>query len=274
MAICQLARSGVPALRARPIGSKIPSACPVRPALGRRAAVVVRASDDAVLTRGMLGEFTGSTLFQLIGSASAAAGAGAAIAGNSLGLIPLIYAFASVSGAHLNPAVSFMLLVKGDIDVKKFISYAVSQIAGCVLGALLCTVLIPGVTVGMGADGPGAWAPAAKLGAAAIFGWECIMTAFLCLTVNQAAVEQPGAGPAAPIAIGLVVMAAALSCGTLSGSLINPARALGPALVFQNLSAGVIALYLTAQFTGAALAAALAKALNGGGAVAKLKAAL
>lgn len=67
---------------------------------------------------------------------------------------------------------------------------AAAQIAGCVLGALLCTVLMPGVTVGMGAAGPGAWAPAAGLGAGAIFGWEALMTTFLCITVFGAAVAK------------------------------------------------------------------------------------
>ncbi|KAI8466269.1 MAG: aquaporin-like protein [Monoraphidium minutum] len=275
MASIAMRASTAPVLRTGRIGLARPSLCPVTRVQRRAPQVQTRASDDDALTRGAVGEFTASTLFQLIGSAASVGGAGAAVAANSLGLVALIYAFANVSGAHLNPAVSFMLFLKGEIDMKKFLTYSGAQIAGCVLGALLCTFLIPGVAVGMGAAGPGAWAPAAGLGAAAIFGWESIMTAFLCLTVYGTAVCKPGFGVAAPIGIGLVIMAAALSCGSLSGCLINPARALGPALVFQNLGLGTILLYLSAHFAGAALSVALIKYLYGDASpMGKLKAAL
>lgn len=62
--------------------------------------------------------------------------------------------------------------------------------AGCVLGAALLTLLIPGVTAGMGAAAPGVWAPVAGLSKAAIFGWECLMTAFLCIVVYGSAVAK------------------------------------------------------------------------------------
>lgn len=62
-------------------------------------------------------------------------------------------------------------------------------------------------------------------------------------------------------------MAGALACGNLSGCVINPARALGPAIVFQNVQAGTVALYLAAHFAGAALAASLTKVMYGEAAV-------
>ncbi len=192
------------------------------------------------------------------------------------------------------------------------------------LGAALLTVLIPGVTAGMGAAAPGVWAPAAQLGWGAIFCWEYLMTAMLCLVIYGSAVakvgsrfslckhplisfdraprlknarasrllyptprpeppslplahptpppntrRQPGAGALAPVGIGLTVMASALACGSLTGSLLNPARALGPALVFRNVDAGTVVLYLTAQLSGAALGAVLSRLLQGGGGGAK-----
>jgi len=75
--------------------------------------------------------------------------------------------------------------------------------------------------------------------------------------------KQPGAGIVAPVAIGLTVMASALACGPLTGSLLNPARTLGPALVFQNVAATTSALYLCAQFSGAALGAVVCRLLYG-----------
>jgi glycerol uptake facilitator-like aquaporin len=89
------------------------------------------------------------------------------------------------------------------------------------------------------------------------------MTGLLCTVVWGAAVAKPGAGNAAPIAIGLTVMVSALACGGLSGSVINPARALGPAIVFKNLAAGTVALVVAAQMAGAALAATAASVFYG-----------
>lgn len=275
---------------------------------------------------GVIGEFVGSALFQLIGSACTLGGASASLLGNTFGLVVLsefagawsrvhachrlpaappslsapltsslastrrtaparllhppltphahtltttnppspraVYAFAGVSGAHLNPAVSFMLYLRKQIGAGQLLQYSAAQVAGCVAGAALCALLIPGVALGMGAAGPGCWAPAAGLGAGAIFAWEALMTALLCLTVWGAAVAKPGAGVAAPIGIGLVVMTAGLACGNLSGGIINPARALGPAIAFGGAAAGTVALYLAAQFAGAALAATLTKAMS------------
>jgi hypothetical protein len=54
-----------------------------------------------------------------------------------------------------DPAVSFMLLLRGKIGSAKALAYMVAQVAGAVLGAFICTVLIPGVTAGSGLGAPG-----------------------------------------------------------------------------------------------------------------------
>lgn len=116
-----------------------------------------------------------------------------------------VYAFGNTSGAHLNPAVSLMLFLKGQTNAVKTLAYMVAQVAGCVLGAWLCTQIVPGVAAGAGLGAPGTFAPAAGLSCMAVAAWEGLMTFMLCTVVYSAAVAKPGFGTAAPLGIGLSV---------------------------------------------------------------------
>jgi hypothetical protein len=87
-----------------------------------------------------------------------------------------------------------------------------SQVAGCVLGALLCTVLIPGVSVGQGLGAPGTFAPAAGLSNMGVFAWEAVMTAALGLVVYGCAVVNSAFKAAAPVGI-----AAFVTCAIMAG---------------------------------------------------------
>jgi glycerol uptake facilitator-like aquaporin len=96
---------------------------------------------------------------------------------------------------------------------------------------------------------------------AAVFAWEALMTAGLGLTVYGAAVARNNFMGSAPIGIAAAVMAAVMSAGPYTGCVINPARALGPAIVF-GLSSGTVLLYVAAQMAGGALAALLVGAVH------------
>lgn len=53
-----------------------------------------------------------------------------------IGLLAAIYAFGKISGGHFNPAVSFMMLLKGDIDMAKFVSFVAAQLIGATLALM------------------------------------------------------------------------------------------------------------------------------------------
>jgi hypothetical protein len=95
------------------------------------------------------------------------------------------------------------------------------QVAGCVLGALLCTVLIPGVSVGQGLGAPSTFAPGPGLSNLAVFAWEALMTAALGLVVYGCAVVNSAFKAAAPIGIGLVV-----TCAIMAGRPLGLSTAL------------------------------------------------
>ncbi|KAJ9506812.1 aquaporin [Haematococcus lacustris] len=211
--------------------------------------------------RQLLAEFFGTLLFQMFGG-SAPAKDTTAPAANGFALVALIYAFANVSGGHLNPAVTFALMCTGHMKWWKGLMYMIAQVLGSIFGALIYTSLIPALHVGSGAGSPGCFAPGPGTTKGGVFGWELMMTFLLVMTVYAAAVAKPGHGNTAPLAIGLSLYAAAISGGQYTGASLNPARTIGPAVVF-TCNVGISFLYIFSEFFGAACAAGLSIFLYG-----------
>jgi MIP family channel proteins len=136
-----------------------------------------------------------------------------------------------ISGGHLNPAVTFGLLVGGKIDSRRAIAYWVSQLAGAVIAAALVALLLQNdqisgraiVIKGTPALGKGA-TPFQSIGI------EAVLTFFLVFVVYGSAVDvrAPKIGG---LAIGLTVALDILFGGPFTGAAMNPARTFGPALV-------------------------------------------
>jgi MIP family channel proteins len=186
-----------------------------------------------------LAEFIVTLLFIFIGCgavvASGMASGGALDTGrlvaialaHGLAIALLVFATANVSGGHINPAVTFAMIVTRKISIAKGAMYVVAQLAGAIVGALLLMAVSPDAVEGnLGAHGLGA-------GVTAGMGLlvEIILTFVLVFTVFMAAVDRRGAGIVAPLAIGFAVLVAHLVAVPLTGAGINPARSLGPALV-------------------------------------------
>jgi len=133
-----------------------------------------------------------------------------------------------ISGGHLNPAVSVGLLLGGELPLLNCLGYILSQCVGAILGAGLLHAFTPEAhEAGLGANGLGEVAPFAG------FLLEALLSMMLVLVVFSTAVD-PGKNTApglAPLLIGLTVTAAHLVCIPFTGTSINPARSLGPAIV-------------------------------------------
>ncbi|KAG2486531.1 hypothetical protein HYH03_014832 [Edaphochlamys debaryana] len=211
--------------------------------------------------RCLMAEFFGTLLFQMFGG-SAPPKDTSAPAANGFALVAVIYAFANISGAHINPAVTFALICTGHMKWWRGLLYIIAQILGAIFGALIYTALIPALHLGAGAGSPGCFGPANNATLGDVWGWEVMMTFLLVMTVYAAAVAKPGHGNTAPLAIGLSLYAAAISGGPYTGASLNPARTIGPAVVF-TCNVGVSFLYIFAELCGAALAAGLSIFLYG-----------
>jgi MIP family channel proteins len=214
----------------------------------------------------LLAEFIGTFSFVFIGAGTAAViGGGAGLPGivavafaHGLAIMAFAFAYGSVSGGHMNPAVTVGVLAAGAMGVGEAIGYIVSQLIGGIAGALFLSVLLGGAETGLGTP---ALAHDLALGAtsltitpAAGYMIEAVLGFFLVTVVLSTAVAGR-AGSLAPLAIGMTLTFNILMGGALTGAPFNPARALGPMVATGNFSDAW--LYLTAPIVGAIVAAIL-----------------
>ncbi len=143
----------------------------------------------------------------------------------------MITATMNISGGHLNPAVTFGLLVARKIDLRTALPYVAAQLAGAVLGALLVKYAIPSNVGRVLSYGTPVIASSITLGQAITI--EAVLTFFLVSAVFGTAVS-PDAPKVGGFGIGLVLLFAIPVGGPLTGAALNPARAFGPALVSGN----------------------------------------
>jgi len=152
---------------------------------------------------------------------------GIAIA-NGLGLAIGITATMNISGGHLNPAVTIALWAARKIKADLAILYIVAQLVGALIAALLLKAIFP--VVAAAATHLGAPAISTQIGAGQGMLLELVMTFLLVMAVFLTAVDDR-APKVGGFGVGVIVMVDVLMGGPLTGAAMNPARALGPALV-------------------------------------------
>ncbi|HJW22057.1 MAG TPA: aquaporin [Candidatus Limnocylindrales bacterium] len=141
--------------------------------------------------------------------------------GFGLGLLVAITIFGHVSGGHFNPAVSLAAILDGRIDVLAGIAYMVAQVAGAILASLMILVIV-------NKDAVAATVTAAGVGEPEAFALETVLTAILVAVILTVTRKQPSL---AALVIGLTLVAIHFAAIPISGSSVNPARSLGPAMV-------------------------------------------
>jgi aquaporin Z len=159
----------------------------------------------------------------------------------------MIYAFSSISGAHINPAVSLGFAVRRAMPVGQMLGYWVAQFAGGFAAAFVCFAVWRRA-IALGASHPGP--QVAPLEAAIV---EAVLTFLLMLVILMTAEEAPVIGKNAALAVGLTIAACGFFAGPISGASMNPARSIPPLLLG---AAGDLAwIYAAGPTIGAALAA-------------------
>jgi MIP family channel proteins len=164
----------------------------------------------------------------------------------------MITATMTISGGHLNPAVTVGLLVSRRIGPVAAAAYVVTQLAAAVVAALLVKLLLPPGAVRAALLGVPVIASSVTLGQA--IGIEMVLTFFLVSAVFGTAVS-PDAPRVAGFGIGLVLLFDILVGGPLTGAAMNPARAFGPAAVFGHWLGHVV--YWVGPLAGGIIAALL-----------------
>jgi len=176
-----------------------------------------------------------------------------------LSIVAMAYAIGGVSGCHINPAVSLGVFLDGRMSAKDFACYVVMQIIGAIVGAALLFAI-----VGMGVvDQTGALATNAVAGAGGVTGAliiETVLTFIFVLTILAVTANEK-MGSVAGIVIALTLTFVHIVGIPLTGTSVNPARSIGPALFAGGDAMADLWVFIVAPLVGAILAALVYKAL-------------
>ena len=176
-----------------------------------------------------------------------------------LTVVAMAYTIGNISGCHINPAITFAVALSGKMTWKDACGYWCGQIiggiiAGAILLLLTKVVAAPDLTGGLGSNGV---ANAGGVGGALLV--ECIATFIFVLVVLGATDEKLGAGKPAGLAIGLTLILVHLVCINLTGTSVNPARSLGPAIFAGGEALANVWVFFVGPLVGAALSACVWK---------------
>jgi aquaporin Z len=182
---------------------------------------------------------------------------GARVVAPALMVMAIILFMGTVSGAHLNPAVSIAFAARGDFPWKRVPAYIVTQFLGAILATLLLWALIGKQgSAGLTLPGSGISTTTAML-------WELVLTTGLVSVILGTASGAQAIGPLAALGVGGYIALAGLWGSPVSGASMNPARSLGPALVLGNWTSWWA--YLVGPIVGGIVAVGFAYVLRGRG---------
>ena len=183
-----------------------------------------------------------------------------------LAVLVMVYAIGGISGCRINPAISISMLAAGKLSVRDTVGYVVFQCMGAIIGAGLLYWIAIGNPVyslasnGLGQNGYGAASPGGYSMTAAFIA-EVVLT-FIFLFVVFGATSQNAPKGFAGIAIGLSLTLIHLVGIPITGTSVNPARSLGPAVIVGGTALSQLWLFWVAPIIGGLLAAVVWKILK------------
>jgi aquaporin Z len=184
-----------------------------------------------------------------------------------LSVLVMVYAIGPISGCHINPAITLAMLTAGKIKVKDAIAYIVSQCLGGTLGAAALLKIAErrlGYSLaanGLGQNGYGVHSPMGYSFVGCLAA-EIILTALFLFVIFGATSKNAPQGFAG-LAIGLSLTLIHIVGIPITGTSVNPARSLGPALMVGGDALSQVWLFLLAPVVGGILAAAIWKWILG-----------
>ena len=181
-----------------------------------------------------------------------------------LTIVGMAYCIGNISGCHINPAVSLGVFINGGIDGKTFAGYVIAQVLGAFCGSLLLAAIfvsggVTDLTGGFGTNGLTGVNGSILAGCLV----EVILTFFFVLVILGVTDEKFKHGSFGGLIIGLTLSWVHIIGIGLTGTSVNPARSIGPAIVaamFGNTAAlSCLWVFIVAPLVGGALAAVVHK---------------
>lgn len=212
-------------------------------------------------TQKYVAEFLGTFILVFIACGVAVVSRGnylATAAAFGLVVLAMVYTIGPISGCHINPAISIAMLVAGKMKSKEALMYIIAQFLGAIVGAGILLAVVNGIDAyslkvnGLGQNGYGDDYSGYSLGAC--FLAEVVLTAIFLLVIFGATSKGAPKGFAG-IPIGLSLLFIHLVGIPITGTSVNPARSLGPAIFVRGDAIGQVWLFLVAPVLGAIIAA-------------------
>ncbi|MBR2241331.1 MAG: MIP family channel protein [Clostridia bacterium] len=221
-------------------------------------------------------EFIGTAVLVLFGCGTAVvtggltAGVGAGTFGVltiamafGLSIVAMAYVIGNISGCHINPAVSLAMLINKKMDVKDFIGYVIAQVIGAIAGIGILYAIGSWSNLGVDSLGANGFGDASfvglNMGGAILV--EIILTFVFIYTILGVTSDEKKSSVAG-IVIGLTLAFVHIIGIPLTGTSVNPARSLAPAIFLGGEALKQVWVFIVAPFVGSALAAVVFKFLN------------
>ena len=212
-----------------------------------------------------IGEFIGTLVLVLIGCGVAVICNGNDVAISlafGLSVVAMAYSVGSISGGHFNPAITLGMFIDRRIKGYDAICYVIAQILGALAGSLLLYFILSSTFIGtanLGANGFGEMSATniTCLGAIVV---EVVLTFIFVYTAMVVTNDKDNNH--AGLVIGLALVLVHLIGINLTGTSVNPARSIAPALLLGGKAFSQVWVFILAPLLGAALAAAVYRYLN------------
>ncbi len=211
-------------------------------------------------------EFIGTLVLVLFGTGIAVVSGGDLVATSlafGLAIVAEAYVIGSISGCHVNPAVSLAMYLNKKLNAKDFLYYVIAQVLGAIAGTAILYGILSGTDIGTSALGANFFGElsANNISLVAAFVTEVVLTCVFIYTILGVTSDEKNSSIAG-LVIGLTLTFVHLIGIPLTGTSVNPARSLAPALFSGGTALNQVWLFIVAPLIGGAIAAYLFKTLN------------
>lgn len=173
-----------------------------------------------------------------------------------LSVVAMAYAIGPVTGCHINPAITLGVWLSGRMKTGEALGYMAAQVVGGIVGSAILYALTHSGNTVIEATGANSFAEG-QLAPALIA--EIVFTFIFVFVVLRSTAQKNGAGNFAGLAIGLTLVLVHIVCIPVTGTSVNPAHSIGPALFEGGIALQQLWLFIVAPLIGGALAALVSK---------------
>ena len=213
-----------------------------------------------------IAEFLGTLVLVLFGTGIAVVSGGNLVATSlafGLAIVAEAYVIGNISGCHVNPAVSLAMLINKKLSAKDFIFYVLAQVIGAIAGTAILYLILSNTSLGTTALGANFYGElsANNITLVGAIVTEIVLTFVFIYTILGVTSDESKSSIAG-LVIGLTLTFVHLIGIPLTGTSVNPARSLAPAIFLGGEAIKQIWVFILFPLVGGALAAYVYKYLN------------